>query len=131
MFLSSPAMADTLCWVTVTNENFETEVIEASKNKPVIVILGSEPNSEERVSDFYLIETQAKAQKFYGNGYKVIVGRVEKNGQIYDRTNIIRVESYSTPPIILGAKNGKLTIGSLFVDESDFEVTKNLLNNLS
>lgn len=80
MFLSSPAIAatssaTTLSLVNITDENYQTEVIQSSKSKPVIVIVAPKIS----YSSEYLEKLKTEAKKFYGDKYKILTGKTEEN----------------------------------------------------
>lgn len=131
IFLSSPAIAAaTSSLVTVTDENFETEVIESGKSKPVIVILASEDCLLYQ-SENYLVDAKAQAEKFYGDGYQIVVGKTENNNQILRQTELVpTVPEFPPPPIILGSKNGKLTSGYAFQGDSSYHLIEGELQRL-
>ena len=81
MFLSSPAFAATI--TTLNQENFQTEVV--NSDKPVVVILGLEQgfNYAGQNRDSVLEGLKSKAENFYGNNYKIVVGKAEENQSIY------------------------------------------------
>ncbi|QLE48579.1 hypothetical protein FD724_10945 [Nostoc sp. C057] len=102
MFLSSPAIAATI--TTVNRENFETEVLKS--DKPVVVILANDAASLNN-------ELVSKAEKSFGDKYKIVVGKIEENGQAY--SGIAGPRIYPPLPGAVIFKNGNIpTPGFVF-----------------
>ena len=113
MFLSSPAIAatssaTTLSLVNITDENYQTEVIQSSKSKPVIVIVVPK-NSYS--SDLEKLKTEA--EKFYGDKYKIVTGKTEENRWVSD--NYVSSIVFPPPPTLLGFKNSEF-VGASLID---------------
>ena len=114
MFLSSPAIAaatssaTTLSLVNITDENYQTEVIQSSKSKPVIVIVAPKFSYS---SDIEKLKTEA--EKFYGDKYKIVTGKTEENKWVSD--NYVSSIVFPPPPTILGFKNSEF-VGASLID---------------
>lgn len=113
MFLSSPAIAatssaTTLSLVNITDENYQTEVIQSSKSKPVIVIVAPKISYS---SDLEKLKTEA--EKFYGDKYKIVTGKTEENKWVSD--NYVSSIVFPPPPTILGFKNSEF-VGASLID---------------
>ena len=113
MFLSSPAIAatssaTTLSLVNITDENYQTEVIQSSKSKPVIVIVAPK-NSYS--SDLEKLKTEA--ENFYGDKYKIVTGKTEENRWVSE--NYVSSIVFPAPPTILGFKNSEF-VGASLID---------------
>ena len=113
MFLSSPAiaatsLATTLSLVNITDKNYQTEVIQFSKSKPVIVIVAPK-NSDS--SDIEILKTEA--ERFYGDKYKIVTGKTEENRWVSD--NYVSSIVFPPPPTILGFKNSEF-VGASLID---------------
>jgi len=113
MFLSSPAIAatssaTTLSLVSVTDENYQTEVIQSSKSKPVIVIVAPKISSSSELE-----KLKTEAEKFYGDKYRIVTGKTEENKWVSD--NYVSSIVFPPPPTILGFKNSEF-VGASLID---------------
>lgn len=95
MFLSSPAIAATI--TTVNRDNFEAEVLKS--DKPVVVILADDTGSLNN-------ELVSKAEKSFGDKYKIVVGEIRENVQAYSRAIVPLI--YPAPPAAVIFKNGNV-----------------------
>ncbi|MFS0518149.1 hypothetical protein ACEYW6_26005 [Nostoc sp. UIC 10607] len=106
MFLSSPAIAATI--TTVNRDNFEAEVLKS--DKPVVVIMAFDPALLNN-------ELVSKAEKSFGDKYKIVVGRIEDNGQAYSR--VIAPLIYPPFPGAVIYKNGEIPTPGFAVNVND------------
>jgi hypothetical protein len=104
MFLSSPAIAATSSVVTVTDENYQIEVIESSKSQPVIVILVGEDVVEDMPT--FLEDFRRQVEKLSGDKYKIITGTKQKNQTWVSDT--IPLERVNNRVFVFGFKDGEL-----------------------
>lgn len=127
MFLSSPAFAATI--TTLNQGNFETEVV--NSDKPVVVILGLEQgfNYAGQNRDSVLEGLKSKAENFYGNYYKIVVGKAEENQSIY--RPLLRV--YPPFPTVSVFENGQFVgsfdITNLNDPKDQFAIVKDYAEN--
>ena len=122
MFLSSPAFAATI--TTLNQENFETEVV--NSDKPVVVILGLEQgfNYDGQNRDSVLEGLKSKAENFYGNNYKIVVGKAEENQSIY-RPLLLVAPPFPTVSVFeKGELLGSFDITNLNDPKDQFAVVK-------
>jgi ABC-type phosphate transport system auxiliary subunit len=113
MFLSSPAIAatssaTTLSLVNITDENYQTEVIQSSKIKPVIVIVAPKNSDSSAIE-----KVKTEAENFYGDKYKIVTGTTEENKWVSD--NYVSSIVFPPPPTILGFKNSEF-VGASLID---------------
>ena len=104
MFLSPPAVAATSSLATLNSSNFETEVVKS--DKPVVVILALEDTLG--AYQLSLEKLKSEAEKFYGDKYKIVVGKGEENREIFNP--LLRIY----PPFPTGSifKNGEQVVSS-------------------
>jgi hypothetical protein len=112
MLLTSPAVAATI--TTLNQENFVPEVLQS--DKPVAVILVSRVFLEDGQAN--LEQLQAKAEQFFGSYYKIAVGVVEENGEVYSRTPTPRI--FPPPSTVSIYKNGDFPAsGAFFINPNE------------
>ena len=109
MFLSSPAVAATSSVTLLTPDNFETEVVKS--DKPVIVVLASRPTLEGYQTS--LENLKSEAEKFFGDKYKVVVGRDEEN-YYNNELSVPSPRIFPPFPTIVAFKNGQRVAGAFF-----------------
>ncbi|ARV57403.1 hypothetical protein BZZ01_01055 [Nostocales cyanobacterium HT-58-2] len=109
MFLSSPAVAATSSVTLLTPDNFETEVVKS--DKPVVVVLASIPTLEGYNTS--LEKLKSDAENYFGDKYKVVVGKAEENADNYQ---LFVPSPLIYPPLstIIGLKNGQRVTGAVF-----------------
>jgi hypothetical protein len=127
MFLSSPGLAATV--TTLNQDNFETEVV--NSDKPVVVILALEQgfNYAGQNRDLVLEGLKSKAENFYGNNYKIVVGEAEQNRSIY--RPLLRVyPSFPTVSVFeKGQFVGSFDITNLNDPKDQFAIVKDYAEN--
>ncbi len=121
MFLTSPALAAN--WVTVNQDNVESEVFDSDKT--VIVLLVSDAFPED-------VKTKLKSEveKTYGDKYKLAVGSIEQNGYIYNTIPAPRI--YPPFPGIAVVKNGEPLRGTIIIPDDpsrSFELINDIIAN--
>lgn len=96
------------------SDQFYAELIESGNSKPVIAILALG-------GDLPILK--AKAEKFYGDKYKIVTGIIQEYMYLY---SYLFDPMLVLPPGVFGSKNGEIRVGGLSNSDDPTQEFKSL-----